>query len=139
MKLKNVLIATKQTGLEYYRQNYDDPKDVLPADLLEEKKREHEEHYASFSLVKRVLENYNIPYQRVYMPYGSYEEFLGRDLVISLGGDGTVLNAAHYILDKTPILTVKSEGDSVGALCKINSSKFEAPVTFQTFRFPALN
>jgi hypothetical protein len=125
MKLKNVLLATKQTALELYRQNHDDPKDFLPADLLERKKEEHEEHYRSFNIVKKTLDKYNIGYQRVYMPYGAYEEFENRDLVISIGGDGTVLNSAHYILDKTPLLTLKSEGDSVGALCKIVTSEFE--------------
>jgi len=125
MKLQNVLLATKQTALEYYRQNYDDPLEVLSVDLLNRKKREHEEHYTSFNNVKKILDKNNISYQRVYMPYGSFEEFVGRDLIISIGGDGTVLNTAHYILDNTPLLTVKSEGDSVGALCKINASKFE--------------
>jgi NAD+ kinase len=124
MKLKNVLLATKQTELEYYRQNYDKPEDVLPQYLLEEKKKSHDEHYASFGLVKKILDDNNISYQRVYMPYGAYEEFVGRDLVISVGGDGTVLNAAHYILDNTPLLTVKSEGSSTGALCKINAFRF---------------
>jgi hypothetical protein len=128
MKLTNILLATKQTALEYYRQNYDDPKDVLPIELLERKKKEHDEHYASFGLVKKVLENHNIPYQRVYSPYGAYEEFQGRDMIISVGGDGTVLNTAHYILDNTPLLTVKSEGDSIGALCRINASRFEKAI-----------
>ncbi|MGV8087134.1 MAG: NAD(+)/NADH kinase [Candidatus Woesearchaeota archaeon] len=125
MKLKNVLLATKQTSLEYYRQNYDKPEEVLSVKELERKKREHKEHYESFNYIKSVLDKHNISYQRVYMPYGAYEEFVDRDLIISIGGDGTVLNTAHYILDKTPILTVKSEGDSVGALCKINAKQFE--------------
>lgn len=125
MRLSNVLLATKQTALEYYRQNYDNPIDVLPAYLLERKKREHDEHYAAFDLVKKALENYGISYQRIYMPYGAYEEFQDRDLIISIGGDGTVLNTAHYILDSTPLLTVKSEVGSIGALCKINAKNFE--------------
>jgi NAD+ kinase len=125
MKLNNVLIATKQTALEYYRQNYDKPEDVLPLNFLERTKKKHDEHYASFNLVKKALDSYGIPYQRIYMPYGAYEEFKGRDLVISLGGDGTVLNAAHYILDNTPMLTIKSDGGSTGALCRINAKNFE--------------
>jgi len=126
MKIKNVLIATKQTSLEYYRQNFDKPEEVLSSEDLERKKREHEEHYASFNHIKQVLDKYKISYQRVYMPYGAYEEFVGRDLIISVGGDGTVLNAAHYILDNTPLLTIKSEGDSVGKLCSINAKDFES-------------
>ena len=59
------------------------------------------------------------------MPYAAYEEFKDRDLIISIGGDGTVLNSAHYIVDDTPILTVNSEKDSIGALCKITAKMFE--------------
>ncbi|MGV8161904.1 MAG: NAD(+)/NADH kinase [Candidatus Nanoarchaeia archaeon] len=125
LKIKNVLLATKQTSLEYYRQKYDSLEDTLSEEQLIKKKKEHEEHYNSFSFIKRVLEKRHIAYQRVYMPYGSFEEFVGRDLIISVGGDGTVLNTARYILDSTPLLTVKSEKDSVGALCKINADKFE--------------
>ncbi len=125
MNIKNVLLATKQTSLEYYRQRFDKPEDVLSTKELNRKKKEHEEHYASFNLIKSVLDKNGISYQRVYMPYGAYEEFLDRDLVISIGGDGTVLNTSHYILDSTPLLAVKSEGDSVGALCSINAKQFE--------------
>jgi len=126
MNIKNVLLATKRTALEYYRQKHDDPKGVLPSELLAKKKLEHEEHYNSFNNIKKILDKYHVSYQRIYMPYGAYEEYAGRDLVISIGGDGTVLNAAHYIHDKTPLLTVKSEGNSVGALCKIVASQFES-------------
>jgi NAD+ kinase len=40
------------------------------------------------------------------------------DLVISLGGDGTLLDTSHRILDATPLLGINSDpGRSVGALC----------------------
>lgn len=125
MKIRNVLLATKQTSLEYYRQKYDNLEEVLSSELLQRKKLEHEEHYSAFSFIKSVLEKNNISYQRVYMPYAAFEEFENRDLIISVGGDGTVINTARYVLDSTPVLTVKSEGDSVGALCKINAVGFE--------------
>lgn len=125
INVKNVLLATKRTSLEYYRQRYDNLEEVLSEEQLMQKKKEHEEHYASFGFIKSVLEQRNISYQRVYMPYGAFEEFVGRDLIISVGGDGTVLNTARYILDKTPLLTVKSEKDSIGALCKLNANEFE--------------
>ncbi len=38
------------------------------------------------------------------------------DLVISVGGDGTALAAAHY-LDQTPLLSLKLNDSSIGYLC----------------------
>src|SRR3989338_6128649 len=47
------------------------------------------------------------------------------DLVISIGGDGTVLSASHYLVDK-PILAVNSSpGKSEGALTTINVEDLE--------------
>ncbi|MGV8168621.1 MAG: NAD(+)/NADH kinase, partial [Candidatus Nanoarchaeia archaeon] len=100
-------------------------KEVLSEEQLIKKKKAPDEHYASFNFVKQALEKRKISYQRVYLPYAAFEEFEGRDLVISIGGDGTVLNAAHYMVDGAPLLTVKSEGDSVGALCQIKAAEFE--------------
>ena len=125
MKLRNVLLSTKQTSLEFFKQKYDVLEDVIDSDSLLRKKLEHEEHYINFNFIKSVLEKNNIPYQRIYMPYASFDDFKGRDLVISIGGDGTVVNTARYILDDVPLLTVKSEKDSVGALCRLDVSNFE--------------
>jgi len=125
MIIKNVLLATKQTALEYYRQTYDTPEDVIPRKLLLLKKKEHAEHYASLDFIRNVLKKYHIFYKTVYMPYAAHEEFLDNDLIISVGGDGTVLNTARYILNNTPLLAVKSESDSAGVLCSINSKDFE--------------
>lgn len=48
------------------------------------------------------------------------EHFLGKDLVISIGGDGTFLKAASFIRDNTPIVGINSEpGESEGALTSI--------------------
>ena len=48
------------------------------------------------------------------------KDLKGVDLVVSLGGDGTVLSASHYLIDK-PILAVNSSpGKSEGALTTIN-------------------
>ncbi len=125
MKLKNVLISTKQTAYEYYKSEYDDLKEVLSPEDLKIIKKNHESHYKALNNIKKILDSKKINHQRVYMPYAAFEEFKGRDLIIAFGGDGTVLNTAHYILDDTPILTVKSEKASVGALCTIDTYEFE--------------
>lgn len=125
MKLNNVLISTKQTDLEYLRNKYDDVRKELGDQEYERAARSNREHYESLNIIKDVLTEKNIPFSRLYMPYTAYEEFKDRDLVICVGGDGTVLNSARYILDQTPVLTVKSESSSKGALCTINASQFK--------------
>ncbi|MFH0868995.1 MAG: NAD(+)/NADH kinase [archaeon] len=125
MKLKNVLVSTKQTAYEFYAEKYEDLREVFSAEEIAFYKNKHTEHYDSLNHIRKTLEFYSIPYQRVYMPYGTFPEFKDRDLIIAIGGDGTVLKSAHYVLDNTPILSVKSESRSVGALCVIDSSEFK--------------
>ncbi len=125
MKPENILLSTKQTEYEYFKSRYKDLTKILSPNDLGERIEKHKEHYASFNHIKKVLDSAGIPYQRVYMPYAAFPEFKERDLVIAIGGDGTVLNTAQFILDETPVLTVKSEHRSVGALCTIDATGFE--------------
>ncbi|MFH1066217.1 MAG: NAD(+)/NADH kinase [Nanoarchaeota archaeon] len=125
MKLNNVLLSTKQTAWEYLKNEHENPADVIPKEELDAIKKGHNAHYTALEHIRKILEKLGIPYQRVYQPYAAFDEFKGRDLVIAIGGDGTILNTAHFILDKTPVLTVKSEPKSVGGLCTINYTQFE--------------
>ncbi|MBU2637622.1 MAG: NAD(+)/NADH kinase [Nanoarchaeota archaeon] len=125
MKPKNVLLSTKQTAWEYLKNEHENPADVIPKEELDAIKKGHEAHYTALNHVRKVLETLGIPYQRVYQPYAAFDEFKDRDLIIAIGGDGTILNTAHFILDETPLLTVKSEPKSIGGLCMINYTEFE--------------
>ena len=60
----------------------------------------------------------------------------GKDLMISVGGDGTCLSASHYIDDHVPLLAINSDPTrveekgqamrrSVGALCACSTSDME--------------
>ncbi len=125
MRPRNVLLSTKQTALEYFKREFEDPKDVLSPEDLATIKGSHEIHYAALNHVRKVLDSAGISHQRVYQPYAACDEFKDRDLVISVGGDGTVLNTAHYVTDDTPVLTVKSDQRSLGALCTVDAFDFE--------------
>ena len=53
----------------------------------------------------------------------SKSELKNIDIVIAIGGDGTVLSASHYLIDK-PLLAVNSSPEtSVGALTTITTSQ----------------
>ena len=74
----------------------------------------------------------------------------GKDLMISVGGDGTCLSASHYIDDHVPLLAINSDPTrveekgqamrrSVGALCACSTSDMEEYVGREEERIkPAL-
>lgn len=125
MKVRRVLLSTKKTALEYYKEKSDFLDEMLPAEDLKEVRAGHEAHYVALDHVRKVLADRSIDFCRSYMPYSEFEDFQGKDLIICVGGDGTVLNSAQYITDDTPVLTVKSDSRSVGTLCEIDASDFE--------------
>jgi NAD kinase len=125
MKLRKVVVSTKKTALEYYKEKSDFLDDLLPPEDLKEVRAGHNAHYASLDYVRKVLSDHGIDFCRSYMPYSEYEDFKGKDLVICVGGDGTVLNSAQYLSDSTPVLTVRSDRRSVGTLCEIDAENFE--------------
>jgi len=126
MRPKRVLLATKKTPLEHFKEGSDDFARRLPSPELERIRSGHDEHYATLHHVEKLLSARGIVVERSYMPYAAYEDFLGKDLVITVGGDGTVLNSSHYILDGTPLLAVRSDQHSTGALCSVEANSFEA-------------
>ncbi|MEW5747703.1 MAG: NAD(+)/NADH kinase [Candidatus Thermoplasmatota archaeon] len=125
MKVRRVLLSTKKTALEYFKEHTDFLEDALPKRELNEIRARHEAHYASLDKIRRALAHRGIQFSRSYMPYSEYEDFRGKDLIISVGGDGTVLNSSQYIMDRTPMLAVRSDRRSLGVLCEIDAQDFE--------------
>src|SRR3989344_4217536 len=126
MRITNVLLSTKKTALEYYKEYSDTYEELLLPGDIQKIKRSHEEHYTTLDFIKKLLSKKCIKFDRAYMPYSEYKDFENRDLIISIGGDGTVLNSSHYILDNTPILCIKSDIASTGALCSITKNESES-------------
>lgn len=124
MRISNVLLAAKKTELEFYVQGKHESKQMLaPEDLviLEESYRSH---YATLHHIKDILDCARIPYQEVYAYCAPHSAFQGRDLIISAGGDGTLLYVAHHVLDSTPVMPIKSDSKSRGALCTLEKNEF---------------
>jgi len=88
--------------------------------LLVYKKNFEEAHDRSLQLVKGVLENLS---EGLRVDVRAREkvrraDFIGRDLVIVLGGDGTLTSISHNIDSNTPVMGVNShprEGDPQGS------------------------
>lgn len=124
MRVRKVLLSTKKTALEYFKEHTDFLEDAVPRKELNEIRARHESHYESLDRIRKVLSDRGIQFSRSYMPYSEYEDFRGKDLIVSVGGDGTVLNSSQYVMDATPVLTVRSDRKSAGVLCEIEAREF---------------
>lgn len=91
-------------------------------DLLRFKEM-HAAHQKTLREVRRVLDHYRIRYRvsnrKTHIPYGRY------DLIITVGGDGTFLQAARQ-LSRQMILGVNSNpARSIGNFCAATEKNFE--------------
>ena len=86
-------------------------------------KKAHDEHLASLATVEGVLRKYGITYSKharghkiAYQRYG---------LVITVGGDGTFLEAARNASSQVLLGVNSAPGTSVGKLCVTTAKNFE--------------
>lgn len=85
----------------------------------------HEAHLRSLREVKHALREQNVPFKSCYRARLTEADTKGR-LVVTVGGDGTLLDASHRIADAT-VLGVNSDPErSVGFLCAARAETFTA-------------
>lgn len=128
MKISRVLLATKITL--YERAILDKPDPRMTAMLsagdpfVTPLYASHEEHVATVQLVARVLASHGIEVTTTRKPRRPAK---GRfDMVIAVGGDGTVLDHARTI-DGIPLLAINSSpSTSVGYFSACTSNGFES-------------
>ena len=91
------------------------------------KRQRSKQHEATIKEVLRVLDKHGIFYQLA--DRSALKTKPRVDLIITVGGDGTVIAAAH-VADKLPILGVNSmPGVSIGHFCSANAKTFEKILT----------
>lgn len=125
-KIDRILIVYKKSS---YQSKAIDKKDPNYLRLLEEKDRailtsksSHETHIESIETVKHQLRALKVPCD-IRMRY-KLSPLRGYDMVLSIGGDGTFLEASHY-LEEGVLLGVNSvPNDSVGYFCKSTAVNF---------------
>jgi NAD+ kinase len=120
MRIQRVLIVNRKSLYQIYVQEHEEKavKRALrrrdPAALA--LKESHEANAQALAVVERTLRRRGIEVvTRWRAHFRSTRSF---DLVISLGGDGTLLDTSHRIVDDTPLVGINSDPrKSVGALC----------------------
>ena len=110
--MKNILVVYKKRLYELYLNSKDtDVQEFMhtPADV-ERLRISHEEQVETLEHVVRNLNkrDYNVD----VMYRADLKPIIGKDLVVTVGGDGTLLEVAHYVTDMTPVLGVNSNPTS---------------------------
>lgn len=118
--IRRVLVVAKKTT---YRRFVVESKDARIADLLErgdvsvrKLRKSHVDHEAAITEVMGALEALGVPHERVETR-GLARAGRG-DLVVTVGGDGTLLRASHELGEGVPLLGINSAPrHSVGFFC----------------------
>lgn len=127
-KLESVLVVYKKSSYQIYIQEHGDShiqglieqEDPNIAEMM----IEHQENQQAIQEVRAHLKARKIRSRWIYR--AKLEALDGFDLVLSIGGDGTLLEAARKISDDTPLLGLNSSpSSSVGYLCACDSTDFE--------------
>lgn len=129
--MDKILLVAKKSALDVYSCSGDELlKNHVCGDSEEakQKKESHERQSQTLEVVIGTLEKLKLSYKLVYRQ--ELTDICGNSLVISCGGDGTLLDISRYIKDATPILGVNSDTlSSVGYFCIANANNFESMIT----------
>lgn len=112
MKVRRAMLIVKETPFDRL-QRTKKKSDKAMRQLLEQRhgsmvafERAHHEHLGSLKRVREELIGRDITFEEQLNTPS--KQITGVDLVISVGGDGTLLQASHGVRQKTPVLGVNS-------------------------------
>lgn len=105
---KNILVVVKQTPYEQYLQLKAQGK--APVALRWERlKNRFTTHRQCVDSVTNLLENIGVEYSVIRRDELHRGSLIDKDLVIAVGGDGTILNTSSFIDDSIPLLGINSD------------------------------
>lgn len=127
MNRPRVVLVTKHTT---YREHVEQRSDAVMLRLLSGRdptvasvKSSHDEHQATLRVVQETLSELGALTQVVSIPHQPFS-VRGISLVITVGGDGTLLAASHQCDAKTPVLGINSApSTSVGFFCGLKAGQ----------------
>ncbi len=127
MNLKKVILLHKKSTFQLQAVEHRESRFVKLLDENHEAvtrvKAAHSEHIGTLAKLEKELKSRKIEY-KVIARSQLAEAMAGIDLIISVGGDGTFLDASHYT-DRIPLLGVNSaQSSSFGHFCYANEDNF---------------
>ena len=122
--MPRILVVYKKSQLQLYEEHESRSMEELrkrePA-LWERFRYAHDENSVAVEQVRLRLNERELTAQFVYR--ADYNTAEGFDLVVSIGGDGTLLDVSHSVRTR-PLLGVVSSTMSVGHFCATNAQGF---------------
>lgn len=115
----DVLVSCKTTNLDVYGESVRKKvaQGLLSSDHLKRLQEDHDFHQKSRTALLESLVRHNISYKEISRGL-FWPDLKNYSAVITVGGDGTVLEASHHILEQNiPLMGVRSSPMSVGYLC----------------------
>lgn len=109
-----VILVKKKTLYTRFSENVEAQNIVKKKEFIQAKK-DHEEYQQCVQNILETLEGSKI--RPWIINTGQAFDSRGTDLVITVGGDGTLLSASHHVGPDIPMLAIKSNSSSVGFLC----------------------
>ncbi len=110
MQIARLLVVYKKSYYELYgyedRERRDEAVRQRHASIMQAMEWSHEENRQTLATVCQALDAADVPYDCIYR--GELEPISGYDLILSVGGDGTLLEVSRYAGD-TPVLGVNSD------------------------------
>ena len=127
-ELRSVLVIYKKSDVQIYVKEHQDPyiSQLLERDdaSIHKMIKSHQENEEAFAHLRALLKRRKIRSRWVYRARSRNIE--GFDLVLAVGGDGTLLEAARKIHDQTPLLGINSSpSSSVGYLTATDAQGIE--------------
>ena len=120
--MKILIVHKKSTYLRYLDSNNQQLKNFLSTEhqnaiLL---KKDYQIEEKAIKEVEKVIKKLNFSYEIIIRE--KLKKVENKDLVITVGGDGTFLDVSHFIIDETPVLGINSNPNkSVGFFCTATS------------------
>lgn len=126
LNVKRVLVIYKKSTLELYSEDYRDPAFLAhvrgDSELIGPYISAHEDNQRTLATVRSALDESGVQHDWVYRARKRSTE--GYDLVVTIGGDGTLLDASHAVVT-VPMLGVNSSPRfSVGHFCATTEEGF---------------
>lgn len=141
--MSQVVIATKTSAWEWHGPTYEEQfeEGSLSKGDYQRIRDAHDEHYATVDKVREHFDKAKIDYRIVNVDDQAWSLDPETNVIVTLGGDGTLLSASHRMVGTQPITLfgVRSSGTSVGYLCAGGPERVEELVkSIQSGQFQVL-